>query len=59
MRRLGLPAESLLMRRLEFRLLTLLGALQAEADWGAIAAEHHSGRPAATGIGTEDRAFFG
>ena len=58
MRRLGLPAESLLMRRLEFRLLTLLGALQAEADWGAIAAEHHSGRPAATELGTEDRAFF-
>jgi serine/threonine protein kinase len=59
MRRLRMPASSLLMRRLEFRLLSLLGALQAGADWGAIAAEHHSGRPAATALGREDRAFFG
>jgi hypothetical protein len=59
MRHLQMPASSLLMRRLEFRLLSLLGALQAGADWGAIAAEHHSGRPAATDLGREDRAFFG
>jgi serine/threonine protein kinase len=58
MRRLGLPAEALLMRRLEIRLLALLGALRAGADWGAIAAEHHSGRPPATDLGREDQAFF-
>jgi hypothetical protein len=59
MRQLHMPASSLLMRRLEFRVLALLGALRAGADWGAIAAEHYSGRPATTPLGREDRAFFG
>ncbi len=59
MRHLHMPASSLLMRRLEFRMLSLLGALRAGADWGAIAAEHHSAQPPATALGREDRAFFG
>jgi ABC1 family protein len=58
MRRLRMPASSLLMRRLEFRVLALLGVLRAGADWGAISAEHHSGRPPATDLGREDQAFF-
>ena len=33
----------------------LLGDLSAGADWGAIAAEHHSGKPASTALGREDR----
>jgi hypothetical protein len=28
------------------------------ADWAAIAAEHHSDRPAPTALGRADRAFF-
>jgi ABC1 family protein len=58
MRRLSLPAPTLLLRRMELQLLSLLGELRAGADWGAIAAEHHSDRPASTALGREDRAFF-
>jgi hypothetical protein len=58
MRRLRLPAPTLLMRRLEVRVLALLGDLRAGADWSAIAAEYHSGGPPSTALGREDRAFF-
>ena len=59
MRRLNVPPPTLLMRRMELQMLMLLGALEAGGDWGAIAAEHHSGRPPATALGREDHAFFG
>jgi predicted unusual protein kinase regulating ubiquinone biosynthesis (AarF/ABC1/UbiB family) len=59
MRRLSIPPPTLLLRRMEVHVLKLLGDLQAGADWGAIAAEHHSGAPASTALGREDRAFFG
>jgi hypothetical protein len=58
MRRLRMPAPTLLLRRMELQLLSLLGELRAGADWAAIAAEHHSGRPASTALGREDRAFI-
>jgi predicted unusual protein kinase regulating ubiquinone biosynthesis (AarF/ABC1/UbiB family) len=57
MRRLRMPAPTLLLRRMELQLLSLLGELRAGADWAAIAAEHHSGRPPSTALGREDRAF--
>ena len=58
MRRLTMPPPTLLLRRVELQLLSLLGAFRAGADWGAIAAEHHSSGPATTALGREDRAFF-
>ena len=58
MRRLSMPPPTLLLRRMEVRLLELLGALNAGADWGAIAAEYHSDAPASTTLGREDQAFF-
>jgi hypothetical protein len=58
MRRLTIPPPTLLLRRMELQMLRLLGALEAAGDWGAIAAEHHSGQPPATPLGREDRAFF-
>ena|SRR5215211_3914441 len=57
MRRLRMPPRTLLLRRMEVQLLTLLGDLHAAADWGAIAAEHHSSAPASTPLGREDHAF--
>jgi ABC1 atypical kinase-like domain len=57
MRRLRMPARTLLLRRMELQLVALLGGWGAGADWGAIAAEHHSNLPAATAIGREERAF--
>jgi predicted unusual protein kinase regulating ubiquinone biosynthesis (AarF/ABC1/UbiB family) len=57
MRRMSMPAETLLLRRAEVQVLGLLGDLRAAADWGAIAAEYHSGAPATTPLGREDHAF--
>lgn len=58
MRRLSIPRRTLLLRRMEIQVLTLLGELQAAADWGAISAEHHSAAPPSTAIGREAEAFF-
>jgi hypothetical protein len=58
LRHMSLPAATLLLRRMELHVLALLGALGAGADWGAISAEHHSGRPPSTPLGREDHAFF-
>ena len=57
MRRLRMPPPTLLLRRMEVQVLSLLGALRAGADWGAITAEHHSGKAASTAHGREDHAF--
>jgi predicted unusual protein kinase regulating ubiquinone biosynthesis (AarF/ABC1/UbiB family) len=57
MRRLRMPPPTLLLRRMEVQVLALLGDFHAGADWGAITAEHHSGKPASTALGREDHAF--
>jgi predicted unusual protein kinase regulating ubiquinone biosynthesis (AarF/ABC1/UbiB family) len=57
MRRLHMPAPTLLLRRMELQLVSLLGEFRATGDWAAITAEHHSDQPAATALGREDRAF--
>jgi predicted unusual protein kinase regulating ubiquinone biosynthesis (AarF/ABC1/UbiB family) len=58
MRRIRLLPPTLLLRRMELQLLSLLGDFHAGGDWGAISAEHHSGEPASTALAREDRAFF-
>jgi predicted unusual protein kinase regulating ubiquinone biosynthesis (AarF/ABC1/UbiB family) len=58
MRRLRMPPPTLLLRRMEIQVLSLLGDFHAAADWGAITAEHHSSEPASTALGREDRAFL-
>jgi hypothetical protein len=57
MRRLHMPAHTLLLRRMELQLVSLLGELRARAEWAAITAEYHSDNPASTALGREDRAF--
>jgi ABC1 atypical kinase-like domain len=57
MRRLRMPARTLLLRRMELQLVGLLSEWGAGADWGAITAEYHSDTPAATAIGREERAY--
>jgi hypothetical protein len=57
MRRLGMPPHTLLLRRMEVQLLSLLGELRAGGDWAAITAEHHSDQPACTTLGRDDHAF--
>lgn len=58
MRRERIPPATLLLRRMEVQVLSVLGELRAGGDWGAIAAEHYGGEPACTALGREDRAFF-
>jgi predicted unusual protein kinase regulating ubiquinone biosynthesis (AarF/ABC1/UbiB family) len=58
MRRMRMPPPTLLLRRMELQVLSLLGEFHAGADWGAITAEHHSGHPASTTLGREDQAFL-
>jgi hypothetical protein len=57
MRRQHIPPETLLLRRMEVQVLSVLGELRAGADWGAIAAERYAAEPASTALGREDRAF--
>ncbi len=58
MRRMTIPPATLLLRRMEIQLLSLLGDLGAGADWGAISAEHHSGEPPSTELGRAEAAFW-
>jgi predicted unusual protein kinase regulating ubiquinone biosynthesis (AarF/ABC1/UbiB family) len=58
MRRLRMPPPTLLLRRVEVQVLSLLGDFRAGADWGAITAEHHAGKPLSTALGREDHAFL-
>jgi predicted unusual protein kinase regulating ubiquinone biosynthesis (AarF/ABC1/UbiB family) len=58
MRRMTIPPAALLLRRMEVQLLSLVGDFSAGADWGAIAAEHHSGKPASTALGRAQDAFW-
>jgi predicted unusual protein kinase regulating ubiquinone biosynthesis (AarF/ABC1/UbiB family) len=58
MRRLSMPPPTLLLRRMEVHVLMLLGDFRAGADWGAITAEHHSGKPISTALGREEAAFL-
>jgi len=51
MRRQTLPPESLLIRRMEGLLFSVLGELRAGADWGAMAREYNFGEPPTTEIG--------
>jgi hypothetical protein len=57
MRRMRMPPHTLLLRRMEVQLMSLLGELRAAGDWAAITAEHHADRPAGTTLGREDHAF--
>jgi predicted unusual protein kinase regulating ubiquinone biosynthesis (AarF/ABC1/UbiB family) len=58
MRRERIPPPTLVLRRMEVQVLSVLGQLRAGADWGAIAAEHYAAEPVSTALGREDRAFF-
>jgi predicted unusual protein kinase regulating ubiquinone biosynthesis (AarF/ABC1/UbiB family) len=58
LRRLTFPPPTLLLRRMEIQLLSLLGELRASGDWARIAAEHWADQPPQTPLGREDAAFF-
>ena len=58
MRKLVIPPESLLVRKMDGMLLSVLGSLRPTADWGAIAAEYYAQEAASTTLGVADRDFW-
>jgi predicted unusual protein kinase regulating ubiquinone biosynthesis (AarF/ABC1/UbiB family) len=58
LRRLTFPPPTLLLRRMEIQMLSVLGELRASGDWARIAAEHWADQPPQTPLGREDAAFF-
>ena len=58
LRHLTFPPRTLLLRRMEVQMLSLLGDLRAGGDWAVIAAEHWANQPPSTPLGREDAAFF-
>jgi hypothetical protein len=52
--RFTLPAETILIRRMQALVAVVLGRLRATADWGAIAAEYLHGEPPATPLGVAE-----
>jgi predicted unusual protein kinase regulating ubiquinone biosynthesis (AarF/ABC1/UbiB family) len=59
LRRMTLPPQALLVRRMEGLVFQTLGEVRARADWAAIGAEYHAGEPPATALGEADAAFWG
>lgn len=58
MRRQTLPPESLLLRRMEGLLLSVLAELRAGARWGELTAEYLRDAPPSTPLGEQDAAFW-
>jgi predicted unusual protein kinase regulating ubiquinone biosynthesis (AarF/ABC1/UbiB family) len=59
LRRMTLPPQALLIRRMESLVLSTLGELRATADWSALGREYHAGAAPATPLGELDAAFWG
>jgi predicted unusual protein kinase regulating ubiquinone biosynthesis (AarF/ABC1/UbiB family) len=59
LRRMTLPPQALLIRRMEGLVFSTLGELRARADWGALGREYHAGGPPSTRLGELDAAFWG
>jgi predicted unusual protein kinase regulating ubiquinone biosynthesis (AarF/ABC1/UbiB family) len=59
LRRMTLPPQALLIRRMEGLVFQTLGELRASAEWAALGAEYHAGTSPATPLGEQDAAFWG
>jgi predicted unusual protein kinase regulating ubiquinone biosynthesis (AarF/ABC1/UbiB family) len=59
LRRMSLPPQALLIRRMESLVFSTLGELRASADWAAIGAEYHAGARPSTPLGEADARFWG
>jgi hypothetical protein len=58
MRQQTLPPASLLMRRQEALILSVLADLRAGADWARIAREYAFGDPPSTELGIAEAGFW-
>jgi predicted unusual protein kinase regulating ubiquinone biosynthesis (AarF/ABC1/UbiB family) len=58
LRRMTLPPQALLIRRMEGLVFSTLGELRARADWAALGREYHAAAPPATPLGELDAEFW-
>jgi len=58
MRRLTIPPQALLVRRMEGLVFSTLGELRAGADWHALGAEFFADAPPSTPLGEDDRQYW-
>jgi len=58
MRRLTIPPQALLIRRMEGLVFTTLGELRAGAEWHMLAREFFAGDAPSTALGEDDAAFW-
>jgi predicted unusual protein kinase regulating ubiquinone biosynthesis (AarF/ABC1/UbiB family) len=59
MRRMTLPPQALLIRRMEGLVFSTLGELRARGDWHELGREYFDGAPPSTALGELDAAFWG
>jgi predicted unusual protein kinase regulating ubiquinone biosynthesis (AarF/ABC1/UbiB family) len=59
LRRMTLPPQALLIRRMEGLVFSTLGELRAQADWAALGDEYHADAASGTALGELDQAFWG
>jgi hypothetical protein len=59
LRRMTLPPQALLIRRMEGLVFQTLGEVRANADWAAIGAEYHAAEPPSTPLGELEAGFWG
>lgn len=59
LRRMTLPPQALLIRRMEGLVFQTVGEVRARADWAAIGAEYHAGDAPSTRLGSLDAEFWG
>jgi predicted unusual protein kinase regulating ubiquinone biosynthesis (AarF/ABC1/UbiB family) len=58
MRQQTIPAQALLIRRMEGLLFSVLGELRAGADWNALALEYVAQAPPSTALGRDEAAWL-
>jgi predicted unusual protein kinase regulating ubiquinone biosynthesis (AarF/ABC1/UbiB family) len=58
LRRMSLPPQALLIRRMEGLVFQTLGELRARADWAAMGAEYYTGTAPSTPLGRLDAEFW-
>jgi len=58
MRRMSLPPQALLIRRMEGVVFSTLGELRARADWAALGREYHADADPSTPLGRLDADFW-
>jgi predicted unusual protein kinase regulating ubiquinone biosynthesis (AarF/ABC1/UbiB family) len=59
LRRMTLPPQALLIRRMEGLVFSTLGELRAQADWAALGHEYYADGAPATALGELDQEFWG